>query len=75
MWAFMVRWELWMLNKHTLQNTLLTEISAVKRKYMGLTVQDIIRCNINSVRASFMAPEKKLKLIEELLSALEACAS
>ena len=41
---------------------------------MGLTVQDIIRCNINSVRASFMAPEKKLKLIEELLAALEACA-
>ena len=41
---------------------------------MGLTVQDIIRCNINSVRASFMAPEKKLKLIEELLAVLEACA-
>ena len=31
----MVRWELWILNKHTLQNTLLTEISAVKRTYMG----------------------------------------
>ena len=41
---------------------------------MGLTVQDIIRCNINSVRASFMAPAKKLKLIDELLAALEACA-
>ena len=40
---------------------------------MGLTVADIIRCNINSVRASFMAPEKKLKLIDELLIALEAC--
>ena len=42
---------------------------------LGLSVRDIIRCNINSVRASFMAPEKKLKLIEELLSAWEACAS
>ncbi len=40
---------------------------------MGLTLQDIIRCNINSVRASFMAPEKKLPLIEELLKALETC--
>ena len=40
---------------------------------MGLTVQDIIRCNINSVKASFMAPEKKLKLIDELLLALETC--
>ena len=42
---------------------------------MGLTIQDVIRCNINSVRASFMAPEKKLPLIEELLKALEACGS
>ena len=42
--------------------------------YMGLTMQDIIRCNINSVRAAFMAPEKKLPLIEELLMALKACA-
>ena len=42
---------------------------------MGLTIQDVIRCNINSVRASFMAPEKKLVLIEELLQALEACGS
>ena len=42
---------------------------------MGLTIQDVIRCNINSVRASFMAPEKKLPLIEELLKALETCGS
>ncbi len=42
---------------------------------MGLTLQDVIRCNINSIRASFMAPEKKLPLIEELLAALETCAS
>ena len=41
---------------------------------MGLTVADIIRCNINSVKAAFMAPEKKLLLIDELLAALEACA-
>ena len=61
-------------------NMILSDIDLDKEydrciRYMGLTVQDIIRCNINSVRASFMAPEKKLKLIEELLSALEACAS
>lgn len=36
MWAFMVRWELWILNQHTLQNTLLTEINVVKNKYMGM---------------------------------------
>jgi adenosine deaminase len=41
---------------------------------MGLSLQDVIRCNINSVRAAFLAPEKKAKLIEELLAALEACA-
>ena len=39
---------------------------------MGLSVADIIRCNINSVRAAFMAPEKKAGLIEELIAALEA---
>ena len=37
---------------------------------MGLTLGDIIRCNINSVKASFMAPEKKQPLIRELIDAL-----
>ena len=61
-------------------NMILSDIDLDKeydrcREYMGLTVQDIIRSNINSVRASFMAPEKKLPLIEELLAALDACVS
>ena len=61
-------------------NMILSDIDLDKEydrciEYMGLTVQDIIRCNINSVRASFMAPEKKLPLIEALLAALDACAS
>ena len=60
-------------------NMILSDIDLDKEydrciRYMGLTVQDVIRCNINSVKASFMAPEKKLKLIDELLMALEACA-
>lgn len=59
-------------------NMILSDIDLDKEydrciEQMGLSVQDIIRCNINSVRASFMAPEKKLKLIDELLTALEAC--
>ena len=61
-------------------NMILSDIDLEKEydrciEHMGLTMQDIIRCNINSVRASFMAPEKKLPLIEELLLALETCAS
>ena len=40
---------------------------------MGLSVQDIIRCNINSVKASFMKEANKAEIIEELLIALEAC--
>ena len=61
-------------------NMILSDIDLDKEydrciEHMGLTLQDIIRCNINSVRASFMAPEKKLPLIEELLAALGACAS
>ena len=59
-------------------NMILSDIDLDKEydrciQHMGLTVGDIIRCNINSVRASFMAPEKKLPLIEELLAALDAC--
>lgn len=59
-------------------NMILSDIDLDKEydrciEHMGLTVRDIIRCNINSVKASFMAPEKKLKLINELLMALEAC--
>jgi len=59
-------------------NMILSDIDLDKEydrciEQMGLTVQDIIRCNINSVRASFMAPAKKIGLIEELLAALEAC--
>ena len=59
-------------------NMILSDIDLDKEydrciEHMGLTLRDIIRCNINSVRASFMAPEKKVKLIEELLAALEAC--
>ena len=58
-------------------NMILSDIDLDKEydrciEYMGLTVPDIIRCNINSVKAAFMAPEKKLKLIEELLAALDA---
>ena len=61
-------------------NMILSDIDLDKEydrciEHIGLTIQDIIRCNINSVRASFMAPEKKLPLIEELLAALEACGS
>ena len=59
-------------------NMILSDIDLDKEydrciEHMGLTMRDIIRCNINSVRASFMAPEKKLRLIDELLAALEAC--
>ena len=39
---------------------------------MGLSYADLIRCNINSVRASFMDEEKKSSLIEELLGCLQA---
>lgn len=58
-------------------NMILSDIDLDKEydrciEYMGLRVPDIIRCNINSVKAAFMAPEKKLKLIEELLAALDA---
>ena len=61
-------------------NMILSDINLDKEydrciEYMGLSVQDIIRCNINSVRASFMAEERKLPLIEELLAALEAWGS
>ncbi len=61
-------------------NMILSDIDLDKEydrciEHMGLTVRDIIRCNINSVRASFMAPDKKVGLIEELLEAQEACAS
>lgn len=61
-------------------NMILSDIDLDKEydrciEYMGLSLQDVIRCNINSVRASFMAEEKKLPLIEELLAALDACGS
>lgn len=39
---------------------------------MGLTYNDLIRCNINSVRASFMAEEKKTALIDKLIGCLRA---
>ena len=59
-------------------NMILSDIDPDKEydrciQHMGLTVQDIIHCNINSVKAAFMAPEKKVRLIDELLIALEAC--
>jgi len=38
---------------------------------MGLTYNDLVRCNINSVRASFMAEEKKIALIDKLISCLK----
>ena len=38
---------------------------------MGLTYNDLIRCNINSVRASFMDAEKKTVLIDKLISCLK----
>jgi len=38
---------------------------------MGLTYADLIRCNINSVRASFMAEEKKTDLIDRLIACLK----
>ena len=61
-------------------NMILSDIDLDKEydrciEYMGLSLQDVIRCNINSVRASFMAEEKKLPLIEELLAALDACGA
>lgn len=37
---------------------------------MGLSYEDLIRCNINSVKASFMPGEKKQLLIEKLLGFL-----
>lgn len=38
---------------------------------MGFTKQDLIRCNINSVRASFMPEEEKIELIERLFACLD----
>ncbi len=38
---------------------------------MGFTKQDLIRCNINSVRASFMPEEDKIELIERLFACLD----
>ena len=38
---------------------------------MGLTVEDLIRCNIHSVKASFMPEEEKRKLIRRLIGSLE----
>ena len=39
---------------------------------MGLSYADLIRCNINSVRASFMDEASKAALIDELLGCLQA---
>ena len=57
-------------------NMILSDIDLDKeydhcRNEMGLTYNDLIRCNIASVRASFMAPEKKAVLIEKLFGFLE----
>lgn len=38
---------------------------------MGLTYNDLIRCNINSVKASFMAEDKKAALILRLMECLK----
>ena len=38
---------------------------------MGLTVQDLIRCNIHSVKAAFMPAGEKQKLIRKLIGCLE----
>ena len=61
-------------------NMILSDIDLDKEydrciEHMGLSLRDIIRCNINSVRASFMKPERKLPLIEDLLEAIAACES
>jgi len=60
-------------------NMILSDINLDKEydrclNQMGLTYEDLIRCNINSVRASFMAEEKKTVLIDRLLACLEARA-
>ncbi|MDO4492981.1 MAG: adenosine deaminase [Clostridia bacterium] len=39
---------------------------------MGLTCNDLIRCNINSVKASFLPAEEKTPLIERLMGYLES---
>ena len=59
-------------------NMILSDIDLDKEydicmNHMGLSIQDIIRCNINSVKSSFMKESKKAKMIEELLIAIEAC--
>ena len=38
---------------------------------MGLTYEDLIRCNIHSVKASFMPAAKKQELIRKLIGFLE----
>lgn len=57
-------------------NMILSDINLDKEydrclNQMGLTYNDLIRCNINSVRASFMPEEKKTALIDRLISCLE----
>lgn len=39
---------------------------------MGLSYEDLIRCNINSARAAFLDGARKAALIEELLACLES---
>lgn len=57
-------------------NMILSDINLDKEydrclNQMGLTYADLIRCNINSVRASFMAEEKKTALIDRLITCLK----
>jgi len=57
-------------------NMILSDINLDKEydrclNQMGLTYNDLIRCNINSVRASFMPEEKKTVLIDQLISCLK----
>ena len=58
-------------------NMILSDIDLNKEydrctEQMGLSYNDLIRCNINSVRASFMPEEKKTGLIDTLISCLKA---
>lgn len=56
-------------------NMILSDINLDKEydrclNQMGLSYADLIRCNINSVRASFMDADKKTALIQALLACL-----
>ena len=57
-------------------NMILSDISLDKEydhciREMGLSYADLIRCNINSARASFLEDAPKAALIESLLACLD----